>query len=63
MNTGKENAKSIGTVRERERESYTLVKGRVALFNSLTHTLYVYQMNKEENRTDNKIRDGDTVPI
>ena len=40
MNTGKENAKSIGTVRERERESYTLVKGRVALAGSLTHLMF-----------------------
>ena len=37
-------AKTIGTVRERERErdSYTLVTESAVLFNSLTHTQVVY---------------------
>ena len=33
------NARTVGTVRERERESYTLVTESAVLFNSLTHTL------------------------
>ena len=33
------NARIVGTVRERERESYTLVTESAVLFNSLTHTL------------------------
>ena len=32
------NAITVGTVRERERESYTLVTESAVLFNSLTHT-------------------------
>ena len=40
------NDRTVGTVRERERErereSYTLVTESAVLFNSLTHTLYVY---------------------
>ena len=32
-------AETVGTVRERERESYTLVTESAVLFNSLTHTI------------------------
>ena len=35
-------AETVGTVRERERESYTLVKESVVLFDSLTHTQVGY---------------------
>ena len=31
-------AETVGTVRERERESYTLVTESAVFFNSLTHT-------------------------
>ena len=36
-----ENVKTVDTVRERERESYTLLIESAVLFNSLTHTQLV----------------------
>ena len=41
------NAITVGTVRERERESYTLVTESVALFNSLTHTHTLCLLNNK----------------
>ena len=47
------NARIVGTVRERERESYTLVTESAVLFNSLTHTLCLVN-NKRLVRKDEK---------
>ena len=42
-------AKTVETVRERERESYTLNKKSTALFDSLTHTSNSIKENKGRN--------------
>ena len=43
-------AKTVDTVRERERESYTLVTESAVLFNSLTHTHTSNFIEKIENK-------------
>ena len=50
-------AETVGTVRERERESYTLVTESAVLFNSLTHTSNYLENKKikyikEDNKKD-----------
>ena len=49
-------AETVGTVRERERESYTLVKESVVLFDSLTHTSRLLENKKKKVNKENIIR-------
>ena len=45
-------AETVGTVRERERESYTLVTESAVLFNSLTHTgIFTKRINKKTEKS------------